>query len=118
MLQRVYLLLLFVTCSLAYHEKYELDIPVADFGEPVATQTLVDHHLFVNTLDGPPLSVNYTPPEQDFTHVTLGIEYIVGGRQFDRLSHVRINGVEVWRPSTLEPNAEVNSTTLYFCAAV
>lgn len=113
MLQRVYLLLLFVTCSLAYHEKYELDIPVADFGEPVATQTLVDHHLFVNTLDGPPLSVNYTPPEQDFTHVTLGIEYIVGGRQFDRLSHVRINGVEVWRPSTLEPNAEVNSTTLY-----
>lgn len=113
MLQRILLLALLTTSCLAYHQKYEVDVPAADFGEPVAVQTIVDHHVFVNSLDRPPLTVQYTPPEQEFTHVTLGIEYIVGGRQFDRLSHVRINGVEVWRPSTLEPNAETNSTTLY-----
>lgn len=82
------------------YEIYEVAPPTQDFGLPVATQLLVD---YVFDSWGHPAVTEFAPPTLNFTHVKLTVEWRSSGIQYDRLAHVYLDSVEIWRPSTPEP---------------
>lgn len=89
------------------YEIYEVAPPTKDYGLPVATQLLVD---YIFDSWGHPAVVEFTSPTVNYTHVKLTVEWESSGIQYDRLAHVYLDSVEVWRPSTPEPgNDEIYS---------
>lgn len=72
-------------------------------GPGVEFVSLLEDHEFGNSW-GEPITVDYTPPDEDFSDVILWIKASTHGRQFDRLGHVVVGGAEVWRFSTPEPS--------------
>lgn len=87
----------------------DVHAPPPNLGQPVATQVLVDH-VFANSWGAPSVS-QYSPPSQKFTHVYLKLDWEVSGIQYDRLGHLYMNDVEIWRPSTLEPRGDTSYAT-------
>lgn len=72
-----------------------------NYGPSVARQTLLTH-TFGNSW-GSPATVTYTPPNVKFNKVVLTLNTTCQGVQFDRLAHLFLSGVPIWRTSTMEP---------------
>lgn len=85
-------------------ESFELTYPLPDYGKPVHFETLL-YHSFGSSW-GHPASANYSSPAVDFNRVILEINTTVSGRQYDRLAHLYLNGVPLWRTSTAEPGGK------------
>ncbi|KAI5794534.1 peptide-N4-(N-acetyl-beta-D-glucosaminyl) asparaginase amidase N [Pyronema domesticum] len=67
------------------------------------TQTLMVHTFGWSY--GQPFVGNYTPPTNcNWTNVVFNLSMTSAGRQFDRLAHLFLGDIEVWRTSTAEPN--------------
>lgn len=81
---------------------YQVAPPLPSYGAAVTTQTLVSDYVFAHSY-GEPYTVSYTPPDVGFDEVQLGLDLQSFGMQYDRLAHIYLNNVEVWRPSTPEP---------------
>lgn len=79
----------------------ELSLPPPDYGTPVYTQKLMNYN-FANSY-GFVNNVPYTPPEVSFNKVVVNISTTSFGVQYDRLAHMYLQDVEVWRTSTAEP---------------
>lgn len=79
----------------------QVNYPPPDYGSAVASVQLLTHK-FANSYFEPAPSALYTPPNVEFNHVELTLNANVSAIQYDRLSHVFIGAVEVWRPSTAE----------------
>lgn len=77
-------------------------VPTPDFGAPVASQLLFQE--VIENSWGHDFVSNYEPPSGiEFDHVKFYLQFDSYGRQFDRLAHIYLDGVEIWRPSTPEP---------------
>ncbi|KAH0689478.1 hypothetical protein KY289_016836 [Solanum tuberosum] len=62
-------------------------------------------HNFGNTYGLPPVSVPYSPPLNcSWTHVVLQFKASCKGEQYDRIAAVWLDGAELLRTSTAEPN--------------
>lgn len=79
----------------------QVNYPSPDYGSAVASLQLLTHE-FANSYFEPAPSALYTPPNVQFNHVELTLNANVSAIQYDRLSHIFIGDVEVWRPSTAE----------------
>lgn len=80
-----------------------------NYGSAVASQTLLTH-TFGNSW-GTPATVPYTPPNANFNKIVLTLNTTCLGVQYDRLAHLFLGGVPIWRTSTMEPGgASVLST--------
>lgn len=89
---------------------FSVNPPLPDYGSPLYSETLLTHS-FQNSWNQPAV-VPYRPPEFDFNQVVLELNWSSYGVQFDRLAHIYLNGVEVWRPSTPEPGSKNISSNL------
>ncbi|ODV94368.1 hypothetical protein PACTADRAFT_44355 [Pachysolen tannophilus NRRL Y-2460] len=91
---------------------FDVSLPVQDFGEPVYSQFLLQH-TFGNSW-GKPAIVDYNLPSNlDFNKVILYLNTSVSGVQYDRLAHIFLDGVSIWRTSTIEPGGRsANSQSL------
>lgn len=76
-------------------------IPTPDFGSAVASQVLFQE--VIENSWGHDFVRNYDPPSVDFDHVKFYLQFDSFGRQYDRLAHIYLDDVEIWRPSTPEP---------------
>lgn len=85
------------------HEIIAVGFPKRNYTrEPVYLTVLVDHK-FGNSW-GEPAVVDYTPPvDIEYDAVFLKLKTSVDGVQYDRLANVFLNGVQIWRTSTIEP---------------
>lgn len=79
----------------------QLSGPLPSVGNPVATVPLGEH-TFVNSW-GDPYVTNYTPPQEEFTHVRITLHVSSFDIQYDRLAKLYIGNSEIWRTSTAEP---------------
>ncbi|XP_024359684.1 peptide-N4-(N-acetyl-beta-glucosaminyl)asparagine amidase A [Physcomitrium patens] len=81
-----------------------VDIPQGSW--EVCSQVLLEHR-FGNTINDPPTLHQYTPKATcgngGWTLVLLKWTATCSGRQFDRISAVWLNGVEIFRTCTAEP---------------
>lgn len=82
-------------------EVYNPNVVKPSYGDSLASQTLVSH-TFGHSY-GVPYTIDYSPPLVKFNKVVLTLDTTVGGVQFDRLAHLFLDGVEIWRTSTIEP---------------
>ncbi|CDK27929.1 unnamed protein product [Kuraishia capsulata CBS 1993] len=82
-------------------EIFEVYMPPKDFGTPLYNQTLLST-TFASSW-GHPAVVKYTAPAVNFTQVVLVLDTVVDGVQYDRLAHLYLSGVPLWRTSTIEP---------------
>ncbi|KAK6204809.1 peptide N-acetyl-beta-D-glucosaminyl asparaginase amidase A-domain-containing protein [Scheffersomyces amazonensis] len=87
------------------HEIISVTLPLVgekSFGEPVYS-TLAINHTFGASW-GKPAVVNFTPPvDTDYNKVVLTLNTTVDGVQYDRLAHLFVDGIQIWRTSTIEP---------------
>ncbi|PRT52801.1 Peptide-N4-(N-acetyl-beta-glucosaminyl)asparagine amidase A [Wickerhamiella sorbophila] len=79
----------------------EYYIPTPNFGPVVASQVLFQE--VIENSWGHDFVRSYNPPDVDFDHVKFYLQFDSFGRQYDRLAHIYLDDVEVWRPSTPEP---------------
>ncbi|KAK6867278.1 Peptide-N4-(N-acetyl-beta-glucosaminyl)asparagine amidase A, partial [Candida tropicalis] len=78
-------------------------VPKPFYGKSVYSSKLL-HHKFGNSW-GKPAVVNFTVPTNiSFEAVVLTLHTEVDGVQFDRLANLFVDGVQVWRTSTIEPS--------------
>lgn len=81
-------------------------VPNPSYGSPVYSGLLLQH-TFGNSYLTPALET-FTPPSGvKFNKVVLTLNTSVGDYQYDRLAHIFVGGVEIWRTSTIEPNGGV-----------
>ncbi|KAK6465298.1 peptide N-acetyl-beta-D-glucosaminyl asparaginase amidase A-domain-containing protein [Scheffersomyces coipomensis] len=72
------------------------------YGDSVYSAVVVNH-TFGHSW-GKPAVVTFTPPSDvDYNKVVLNLNTTVGGVQYDRLAHLFVDGVQIWRTSTIEP---------------
>lgn len=92
-------------------EIFEVTLPHPDFGEPVYSQPLLSH-VFGNSW-GKPLVVSYKAPPLDikFNKVIVTLNTTVAGVQYDRLLHLYLDGILLWRTSTIEPGGKLVFST-------
>ena len=77
--------------------------PNPRYGESLYTTTLIKNHKFGNSWNQPAV-VNFTAPSNiSFDAVVLTLHTEVEGVQFDRLANLFVDGIQVWRTSTIEP---------------
>ncbi|EIN14642.1 hypothetical protein PUNSTDRAFT_124096 [Punctularia strigosozonata HHB-11173 SS5] len=121
-------MLVYLVCSLSY---YNLAHGASSSGTPFADSPLRDfqvqqppaiphdahecsitlvRHLFGNSY-GQPATVPYNPPVEcgepaSWSAVVANITATSNGTQYDRLAHIYLHGVEVWRTSTPEPTVK------------
>ncbi|KAG7859783.1 hypothetical protein KL919_002488 [Ogataea angusta] len=88
----------------AVSEVIEVGFPKPDFGDPVFEQNILNY-TFGNSW-GLPIEANYTKPEVPFNRVIVSLDTWVDGVQYDRLAHLYVSGIEVWRTSTIEPHGK------------
>lgn len=86
------------------HEIFEVTAPLPDYGIPVYNQTLLNH-VFGN-LWGVPAEAAYTLPDVEFNKVVINITTTVSGVQYDRLAHLFLHDVPIWRTLTAEPGGK------------
>lgn len=86
-------------------EIIEVAPPLPYYGKPVASQTVLVHS-FGNSW-GKPARAEYIPPatlpNTTFNKVVLNLTTTVNGVQYDRLAHLYLSDVPLWRTSTAEP---------------
>ncbi|KAG7902075.1 hypothetical protein KL905_000686 [Ogataea polymorpha] len=87
-------------------EVIEVGFPKPDFGDPVFEQNILNY-TFGNSW-GRPVEANYTKPEVPFNRVLVSLDTWVDGVQYDRLAHLYVSGIEVWRTSTIEPHGKLS----------
>ena len=64
---------------------------------------MIKNHKFGNSWNQPAV-VNFTAPSNiSFDAVVLTLHTEVEGVQFDRLANLFVDGIQVWRTSTIEP---------------
>lgn len=76
-------------------------VPNPNYGNPVVSNLLLNHTF--GSSWGKPAVVELTPPDIDFDKVVLTLNTSVSGVQYDRLANIFIDGVQIWRTSTIEP---------------
>lgn len=81
-------------------EVFDLTLPIL-YKNEVYHQSVLNHS-FANSW-GKPAITTFTPPDIEFNRVVLNLEFDIEGVQYDRLAHIFINDVPVWRTSTPEP---------------
>lgn len=81
-------------------------VPNPSYGSPVYSGMLLQH-TFGNSYNSPALQTFTPPPGVKFNKVVLTLNTSVGDFQYDRLAHLFVGGVEIWRTSTIEPNGGV-----------
>ncbi|GMG52564.1 unnamed protein product [Ambrosiozyma monospora] len=93
------------------HEVIEIPIiPNLNYSKPVYSQSLLKA-TFGNCWGHPEL-VTYTVPKNiTFNQVVLTLNTTVDGVQYDRLAHIYLDGVEIWRTSTIEPSGELSHSS-------
>ncbi|KAK1355110.1 Peptide-N4-(N-acetyl-beta-glucosaminyl)asparagine amidase A [Heracleum sosnowskyi] len=86
---------------------FELTRPLPIHAPPQCTHLALSHN-FSNTINKPPISIPYSPPPNctQSNHVFLEFNVSSKGDQYDRIAAVWLNGVEILRTSTAEPNEE------------
>ena len=85
-------------------ETFELRLPI--LYDDLVYQEVILEHSFGNSW-GVPAKKRFTPPaDKKFNRVVLELNTTVDGIQYDRLAHVFINDIPVWRTSTAEPGRE------------
>ncbi|KAI3405721.2 hypothetical protein KGF56_001327 [Candida oxycetoniae] len=81
-------------------------VPSPRYGKPVYKTILLDRHSFGNSY-GHPKIVKFTIPQNvTFNAVVLNLLTEIDGIQHDRLANIFVNGVQIWRSSTIEPSGE------------
>lgn len=80
------------------------------YGTPVYS-TLLHNHSFGNSWNSPSVATIKPPPGVSFNRVVLTLNTTVLGVQFDRLGHIFLGGVEIWRSSTIEPGGNTVYST-------
>ncbi|RCK67429.1 hypothetical protein Cantr_03027 [Candida viswanathii] len=77
-------------------------VPPPFFGKSKYSTKLL-HHKFGNSW-GKPAVVNFTAPSDvSFDGVVLTLHTEVDGVQYDRLANLFVDGIQIWRTSTIEP---------------
>ncbi|XP_074276639.1 peptide-N4-(N-acetyl-beta-glucosaminyl)asparagine amidase A [Silene latifolia] len=79
------------------------------------TLTLL-HHSFANTYNQPPYNVVYSQPRHcppPWSAAVLRLSGSISGEQYDRISAVWLDGVEILRTSTPEPSANGTFWNVY-----
>ncbi|SCU96287.1 LAFA_0G05512g1_1 [Lachancea sp. 'fantastica'] len=83
-------------------ESFEITVEQLPEEPPVFSQRLLQHS-FADSW-GKPVTKSFTPfAESDYDSIVLELTTNVSGRQYDRLLHVFIGDVNVWRSSTVRP---------------
>ena len=96
-----------------YHEIFEVSVPAVDYGVPVYSEVVLDDYSFGNSW-GKPAMVGYIPPEDlDFNRVVVNISTVVSGVQYDRLAHLYLSDVQIWRTSTAETGGKNVTASFY-----
>lgn len=95
--------------SLEKFQVYYPNVIKESYGESLTEQVLVNH-TFSNSW-GNPAVVDYQPPKVEFNKIVVTLDTKVDGVQFDRLAHLFIDGVQVWRTSTIEPGGLESHST-------
>lgn len=75
-----------------------------NYGDAVATQTLMDSQEFAESWNSP-ASRNYTPPSESFNRVLIRLDFNTTGMNYDRLAIIYLDDMEIWRTSTSEPDS-------------
>ncbi|KAK4749188.1 hypothetical protein SAY87_026637 [Trapa incisa] len=98
--------------SSAPQQYFELALPL----ESVLDRPSCDHpiirHSFANTMNSPPYTIPYSPPQPSsgcgalWSRAILEISTSCHGDQYDRISALWLGGVELIRTSTAEPTAD------------
>ncbi|CUM66431.1 uncharacterized protein PRCAT00004095001 [Priceomyces carsonii] len=79
--------------------------PELKYGKVVYSSVLVNHS-FGNSY-GHPFQGKFSPPKDiAFNRAAITLNTTVSGVQYDRLANLFVNGVEVWRTSTIEPGRD------------
>ncbi|ONH66836.1 Peptide-N4-(N-acetyl-beta-glucosaminyl)asparagine amidase A [Cyberlindnera fabianii] len=87
------------------NEAFEFRLPVVH-PNLVHEQQLIEY-TFSNSW-GRPAIASFNPPlNKEFNRVILELNTTVDGVQYDRLAHVFINDIPVWRTSTAEPGNDL-----------
>ncbi|KAF5736545.1 peptide-N4-(N-acetyl-beta-glucosaminyl)asparagine amidase A [Tripterygium wilfordii] len=88
-------------------EYFEVTNPLpSDHLVPSCTVHVI-HHAFANTINQPPFSVLYSPPQNcppPWSYVVLEFKARCKGDQYDRISGLWLGGAELLRTSTAEPS--------------
>ncbi|KAI9373319.1 peptide N-acetyl-beta-D-glucosaminyl asparaginase amidase A-domain-containing protein [Aspergillus egyptiacus] len=81
-------------------------VPLKEYEYPLCNEDilLVDHVFGFSY--GHPFLGYYEPPRCDFDTVRLNLTVTSKGRQFDRLAHMYLGDIEVFRTSTAEPTRD------------
>jgi hypothetical protein len=92
-------------------ETFELRLPIL-YENLVHEETLIQYS-FGNSW-GTPAQGWFIPPlkEKEFNRVVLEMNTTVDGVQYDRLAHIFIDDIPVWRTSTAEPGNELVFTSV------
>ncbi|EGW33354.1 uncharacterized protein SPAPADRAFT_71209 [Spathaspora passalidarum NRRL Y-27907] len=77
------------------------NIPPKHYGSSVHSAVLIEH-TFGHSWGSPAIQ-KFTPPDVDYDRVVLTLHTEVEGVQYDRLANLFVNGVQIWRTSTIEP---------------
>lgn len=98
-------------------DKSEVPVEALEVGLPIAHSNLVHEqlvldHTFANSWGKPAKATFSAPKDVPFNKAVLKLEVTVSGVQYDRLAHVFINDIPVWRTSTSEPG----NKTVHSCA--
>lgn len=81
------------------------------YSNEVATQELLSNQTFGNSWNTPS-DTEYSPPSQSFNRVVLELTVNSTGSNFDRLSQLFVDNIEIWRTSTAEPDNSGASWTV------
>ncbi|CEP64493.1 uncharacterized protein LALA0_S11e05402g [Lachancea lanzarotensis] len=83
-------------------ESFEITVEQLPEEPPVFSQQLLQHSFGDSW--GKPFTTSFSPyTEKDYDSIVLELTTNVSGRQYDRLLHVFIGDVNVWRSSTVRP---------------
>ncbi|CCE84013.1 Piso0_004613 [Millerozyma farinosa CBS 7064] len=88
----------------------DTNMPPTWYGAPVYS-TLLHNHTFGNSWNSPSVATIKPPQGVSFNRVVLTLNTTVSGVQFDRLGHIFLGGVEIWRSSTIEPGGNTVYST-------
>ena len=80
-------------------------VPSPRYGKPIYKTNLIKHS-FGNSYGHPKISKFTIPKNVTFNAVVLELLTEVDGVQYDRLANVFVNGVQIWRTSTIEPSGK------------
>lgn len=103
------------------HEVIEIPLsPHKDISSPVYSQQLLEHEFRLSW--SKPILLNYTAPPSNISYdrIVLTLDVTVDGVQYDRLVHIYLEDVEIWRSSTIEPSGQLSHSftqkdvTLYY----